>query len=560
VLLALSEPVSLRAVLPELVLATAGCVALVCGQARQRAVRDAIPWITLLGVIAAGLLLRLVATETTSEIHSGLLLDNLALFIRLNTIILGVVIVLVAWEQPTEAERGEFFSMLAFTLAGLMLVGAAANLLVLFMALELVSIPAYVLVTLSRRDPRAIESGTKYFYLGALAAAITAYGFSFLYGVTGSATLDDEAVTRLGGDALSSPGTLQHALATAGVVLSVAGLLFKMSAVPLHFYVADVYQGAASSVAGMLGFVPKMAGLVAILKIASLTGWQTLSGGLFWLLWLVSVASMTLGNVLALRQTNIKRMLAFSGVAHAGYMLIGVLAGPAAGSMMGDGTAAALFYMVIYGIANLGAFALLGILRVRGEACETLQDVAGLVRRHPGLALLMALAMLALLGLPPTTGFWGKVGLFGSGLAVANQVGQPTRSWMIALVIIAGINSAIGAAYYLRATAAVLLYERAEPATPRPEAGPYMGALMAGFLTLILTIVPGLLMRAGYDATRELREGYAVRPASDWRSDEASAARAAADRLPTPAGRDRTGCRTEVQYTSISAVSTRFAG
>jgi NADH-quinone oxidoreductase subunit N len=294
--------------------------------------------------------------------------------------------------------------------------------------------------------------------------------------------------------------------------------MFKIAAVPLHWYIADVYQGAASSVAGLLGFVPKLAGIVAILKVVSLTGWQTAIGGLFWMLWIVAALSMTVGNVLALRQTSIKRMLAFSGVAHAGYMLVGVMAGPGGEGVIGDGTAAVLYYVVVYGIANLGAFAILGLLEVRGKPAETLQDVAGLLRRSPGLALLMALAMLALMGLPPTTGFWGKVSLFGSGLALSNEAPDATRAWIIALVIIAGLNTAIGAAYYLRVTAAVLLYENDRPPEVAPRESQYMGAMMCGFLTLVFTVFPSILLNAGLSATGRLRNeaaAYVQRNTSD---------------------------------------------
>jgi NADH-quinone oxidoreductase subunit N len=390
------------------------------------------------------------------------------------------------------------------SLTGLMLVGPAANLAVLFLALELVSIPTYVMVVLSRRGPRSLEGGTKYFFLGALAAAITAFGFSYIYGVTGSATLDGDAMSRFS-DALRDAGSPAHGLATIGLLLSLVGLMFKIAAVPLHFYIADVYQGAASPVAGLLGFVPKLAGLVAIFKVFTLTGWQTTDGSLFWVLWIVAALSMTVGNVLALRQTNIKRLLAYSGIAHSGYMLVGIIAGPALGQgIVGNGTAAVLYYVMIYGIANLGAFALLGLLHVRGRPCETLRDVAGMLRFYPSVALLMALAMFTLMGLPPTPGFWGKLSLFGSALAAADNAPVQYHDWIIALVIIAVLNSALAAAYYLRVIAAVLLFENDQPAEPSPREAPMMGALLCGFLLLIFAFYPGALMRQGTDATTSL--------------------------------------------------------
>jgi NADH-quinone oxidoreductase subunit N len=207
-------------------------------------------------------------------------------------------------------------------------------------------------------------------------------------------------------------------------------------------------------------------------------------------------------------QTSVRRMLAYSGVAHSGYMLVGVLAGPDLLGVGGlrDGYSAVLYYVVIYGIANLGAFALLSLLRVRGEPAETLRDLAGLLRRHPALAMLMALIMLTLLGMPPTPGFWGKMALFGSALSAAPDT--PSQGWTIALVIIAGVNSAIGAAYYLRVTAAVLLYENDRPADAAPYELQRAGAAACGFLLLIFMIQPGWLMNVGRNASSQYRAGY----------------------------------------------------
>jgi NADH-quinone oxidoreductase subunit N len=406
--------------------------------------------------------------------------------------------------------------MMLFSLTGLLLVGPADNLFMLFLGLELVSIPTYIMVVLSRSSPQALEAGTKYFYLGALAAAVEAYGFSFLYGVSGSANL--EVTQGAVAQALRAPGTLAGGLATAGVVLALGGLLFKIAAVPLHFYIADVYQGAASAVAGLLGFVPKLAGLVAIFKIVMLTGqWVHEDTAVFWLLWTIAVASMCVGNVLALRQTNIKRMLGYSGIAHSGYMLVGVVAGPLGSESvtgtfggLGGGISAVLFYVVMYGIANLGAFAILGLLRMRDEPCETLREVAGLVRRHPGLALLLTLTMFTLMGLPPTPGFWGKLSLFGSALTRARLTSMPGHGpWLIGLVIVAVLNSALAAAYYLRVIAAVLIYERAEPARAASREAEQVGALLCGFLLLIFAFYPGGLMNASQDATTEVQQRLA---------------------------------------------------
>jgi NADH-quinone oxidoreductase subunit N len=511
--------ISIWSLLPELILLIAGCAALLVGQARREATARWTQWLTLVAIVSAAIVVfvwRIAeqgASADAGPIPAGLALTSLAAFVRSSALVLGVVITLVAWSEPSSGERGEFFAMMLFSLTGLMLVGPADDLVTLFLALELVSIPTYVMVVLSRSHARALEAGTKYFYLGAMSAAIMAYGFSFLYGVSGTTSLPETvaAVTA----ALSAPGTTEYALATIGLVLALGGLLFKIAAVPLHFYIADVYQGAASSVAGLLGFVPKLAGMVAILKVISLTGhWRSLEGGVFWLLWIVAAVTMTVGNVLALRQTNVKRMLGYSGIAHSGYMLVGILAGPhGGGGLMGDGIAAVLYYVVIYGIANLGAFAVLGLLRLRGEACETLRDIAGLLRRQPTMALLMSLAMLTLMGLPPTAGFWGKLSLFGSALTVSQNVSNGYQSWLVALVIIGVLNSAMAVAYYLRVTAACLLYESDEPVEVAPREAQRTGAVACGFLLLIFMFYPNALLNSGRYATDEFRDQFARRPA-----------------------------------------------
>jgi len=500
--------VSMSSLWPEILLSVVGCAVLIVGQAARHSARQAVTWITLVTLAAAFVMVcvgvGMPAGGDAATITSGLAFTSLSTFTRMMTLLLGLLITLVSWACPRDEDRGEFFAMMLFSLAGVMLVASAANLVILFLALELVSIPTYVMIALSRANPRAVESATKYFFLGALAAALTAFGFSYLYGVIGGATLDADAVGRVV-DALADPAAPAHAVAVVGLLLSFLGVLFKIAAVPLHFYIADVYQGAASPVAGLLGFVPKAAGLLAIFRIISLVGWDTTGGTLFWILWIVAAVTMTVGNVLALQQTNIKRLLAYSGIAHSGYMLVGILAGPLGDGIIGDGTAAVLYYVVIYGIANLCAFAILGVLRRKGRPAETLRDVAGLLRYYPSLALLLALAMFTLMGLPPTPGFWGKLSLFGSALATANQVDLHGK-WIIALVIIAVLNSAVAAAYYLRVIAAVLLYETDEPAEPSERQAPLMGGLLCGFLLLAFMFYPNRLMTMGRGATTALHE------------------------------------------------------
>ena len=304
------SPLDLMNLLPEVVLVVAGCAVLLMSQAGAETVRRAAPWVALWSIIvAAGIVV--FGGGDRGSIGGGLDHDDLANYVRISTLILGFMFVLANWTQAQSSERGEYLAMLMFSLTGVMLVGPADDFVTLFLALELVSIPTYVMIALSRTRLVATEAATKYFYLGALSAAVMAYGLAFLYGVSGTTQISGSvaAVT----EALANPGTLSYAIASLGVLLTFVGLLFKIAAVPMHWYIADVYQGAASPVAGVLGFVPKFAGMIAIFKIVALSGWVTLSGEMFWLLWWVAAITMTVGNLLALQQTNVKRMLGLFG-------------------------------------------------------------------------------------------------------------------------------------------------------------------------------------------------------------------------------------------------------
>lgn len=499
----MDQAVQIAAFYPELILAIAGCAALLLGPSQRVTVRNAIPGVALVGVIVAVALV-FFRYQDADHVGAGFVFGSVAYYVRISGLVLGVLLTLSAWGQARDGEQGEFVSMMVFSLIGLLLVAPADNLVLLFLALEIVSIPTYILVTISRFNPRALEAGTKYFYLGALSAAIMAYGFTFLYGATGSISISGgvyEMQAALAGDR----GPLAQNLGYIGLFLTMGGLFFKIAAVPFHFYIADVYQGSANAVAGLLGFVPKLAGFVAIFKILSLTSvWQNGSVPIYAILWAGAALSMIVGNVLALRQSNIKRMLAYSGIAHSGYMLVAVIAGPLSGSSgtMSSGMGAVLYYAVVYGIANLAAFLILGILRHRGRVCESVRDVAGLIRKEPVYALLLALAFLTLMGIPPTPGFWGKLSLFGSALSSAREAGAMS-GWTYALVIIAVLNTAIAAAYYLRVVAAVLLYDEDEPAEADATAEwPSMGAYMCGVLLLIFSFYPNALLMSGLAATR----------------------------------------------------------
>ncbi|MFQ5501266.1 MAG: NADH-quinone oxidoreductase subunit N [Phycisphaerae bacterium] len=510
----------LELLLPELILAVGASLILLFGLSRVTSQGStAVALLSIAGALFAAA--RLVESSLGEFEVAALNNGPLVWYVRLVTLCVGVLILLVNRHVPEDRERGEFTALILFSLCGVSLVAVANNLVLLFLALELVSVPTYILIGLSRRDIQAQEATGKYFFLGAFAAAITLYGFSFLYGAAGTLTLfvaDPARGPSIMG-ALATPEAMGDPLVLVGLFFSMGGLAFKIAAVPFHFYVADVYQGAASPITGMLGFVPKLAGFVALIQILTLTGWQH-SDAIFWPLWALAAATMTVGNTLALMQHNIKRMLAYSSIAHSGYMLMALVAGPGLGgaaesSPMRNGLTALLFYMAVYGVMNLGAFAAISFFRMAGpddpeDSIEQLDDLAGAARRHPWACLALAICVLGLMGFPLTGGFLGKLALFSAVLSAADpasalvEVSSMRSTGLIVLVVIGALNAAVAAAYYLRILATCYLRK---PAVGIAANRCHALKISLGFCALLVLtafVMPGGLIRASRKAVQQV--------------------------------------------------------
>jgi NADH-quinone oxidoreductase subunit N len=475
---------------PELTLTVGACVVLLIGLARSETVRSCAGLISFLTVLGALSLAWSAGLPDRPIASLGIRLTSLACYVRLVALGIGLVVLLVHAHLPQPDERSELFSMILFSLTGILLTALADDLVLLFLAIELVSVPTYVLVSIGRSNILAQEAGVKYFFLGALAAALLAYGFSFLYGAAGTTVLSR----------MSLDGTAAYA--TIGLLLAFSGIAFKIVAVPFHAYVADVYQGAASPVTGLLGFFPKVAGFVALIKLLlilqtrgpGLIGWDISNIG-FVFLWLVAAATMTVGNVLALLQSNVKRILAYSSIAHSGYMLVAVLVGPVtSGGPLRNGLSAMLFYIAVYGAMNLGAFAVLSLLRARGREVEELDDLAGLSQHQPLAALALAVCVFSLMGMPPTAGFLGKLYIFGSALSAGPA--HPHHLALIVLAIVGVINTAVAAAYYLRIVAACYFRAPTEEIALQPRSRPLqVGLLCCCLAVLFIGLWPQPLIR-----------------------------------------------------------------
>lgn len=440
--------------------------------------------VTLVALVAAGWLwLRM---EPAGDALPGpFRVDGLAWFIRGLSLVSAAILTLVAWSRVPAGKAAEFYACLLFICAGTSLVAVANDLVMLFLALELVSLPTYLLLYLSRHDARGQEATLKYFLLSVFSAAVALFGLSYLYGTTGTTDLVAMKAALAEGASGSMPATL-----AIGIAAIVAGLAFRLAAAPFHFYAPDVFQGTSTVGAAMLSFIPKAVGLVALARIFGMPG--TLAGE-GWsmmtvaapMLAALAVLSMCVGNLLALVQTDLRRLLAYSGIAHGGYMLVGLVAmNP---REPGVGLGSTLFYLASYGAMTVGAFAVLAMLRVRrptdpdspaatpaDDRIATIDDLAGLGRTQPFAAALLAIALFSMIGLPPTAGFLGKMNLF-----VAAWSGG--WRWLAVAML---VNAGVAAYYYLRVLGALYL----RPATIEERRAIAWPALAGGTLCAVVTI------------------------------------------------------------------------
>ena len=378
--------------------------------------------------------------------------------------------------------KGEFLTLLLFALLGMMVLMSANSFLTVYMGLELLSLCLYAMVALNRDSVASTEAAMKYFVLGALASGLLLYGLSMIYGATGTLTIPDVA------KAIGS-GSADKTILVFGLVFAVCGLAFKLGVAPFHMWIPDVYHGAPTAVTLIIGTGPKLAAFAMAMRLL-VNGMLDLAGDWQQMLAIMAVLSMAIGNVAAIAQTNLKRMLAYSTISHMGFLLIGLLSGVVGGNWFNaaDSYSAAMFYVIVYVLMSLGAFGMLLYLSRAGFECERLDDLKGLNRRSPWFAFVMLVLMFSLAGVPPTAGFFAKYAVLSATVA-AGQI------W---LAVVAVIFSLIGAFYYLRIVK-LMYFDEPDPASGNvgPVEGPgEMRVLLSinGLALLALGILPQPLL------------------------------------------------------------------
>lgn len=419
-----------------------------------------------------------------SALAPWLVIDHFSLFFDGLLCLGGALASLLAggYLREHDMERGEFYSLMLFATIGAMMVAAAGDTLIVFVGLETMSIGAYALTAFRRTSARSAEGGLKYFLLGSFAAAILLYGFALLYGATGHTDLTGI------GNAVRTGGTNQTMILVA-VALVIAGLVFKVSAVPFHMWAPDAYEGAPTPATTYMAAVVK-AGAFAMLLRVLLTcfadkGLMSWSAGWPPVLAWIAVITMTVANLIAGQQESVKRMLAYSSIAHAGYLLVGVVS---TAHDVPQATSSVLFYLLTYTVSTAGAFGALILCGSRGAEAVSYEDLAGIGRRHPAAALAFSLFLVSLAGIPPTAGFFGKWFVFRAAM----------DSGYYALTLVAFLNSVIGVYYYLRVM--VFMYMR-EPAVGAPIATPMRSGYVAAALVLsaILVLALGIIPSQSLD-------------------------------------------------------------
>jgi NADH-quinone oxidoreductase subunit N len=475
-------------ILPELILCVSGMIVMVLDPLLdQERSQKTIGAVALIGAVAALLSTAVMAQNPGTAFWNMIRVEGFSVFFHFLVITISAIVILSSYEYMAvqRIRAGEYYALILFGTVGMCLMSSAVELVLIFIALEISSISTYILAGFRRREASSSESSLKYFLLGSFATAFFLYGVAMMFGATGSTNID--AIT-----ASIKSGSVPT-LAYLAVALMFVGLGFKVASAPFHIWTPDVYEGAPAPVVGLMSTGPKAAAFAVLLRVLS----EVNAPGRFWLIWISAALSMTLGNIGALVQDNVKRLLAYSSIAHAGYLLVAFAADPEVG------TSAAMFYTAAYAAMNVGAFAIVSHVANAGERYVTLEDYAGLGRRSPVLAATLTFFLMSLIGIPITGGFFAKFYVLSAALQ-ANLVG---------LTIIMVLNSAVAAYYYLRIIVMMYMREpRADVPVDRVPLATSVAITVCVLATLYLGVLPGHVLEYLGNSARQLVAGQSAHP------------------------------------------------
>ncbi len=423
-----------RGLAPEIIVVGAGLLVMLLDPFLKSERKRVLAHFSWIGILAAMLACFWLWDSNLNNWNGMALSDNLSLILKLIFLAGTLLTIFISSFKSTAEFHGEYYALLLFATFGMLLMGSSTDLLVIFLGIEVMSVALYILAGFNRQDPKSGEASLKYFLMGAFSTGFLLYGIALIYGTTGHTNL-----VNIASYFYSAQNDLLFML---GIGLLLVGLGFKVASVPFHMWVPDVYEGAPTPVTAFMAAGPKAAAFAAILRVFALA-FEPLSQVWVTILWIIAVLTMTVGNLLAISQMNIKRMLAYSSIAHAGYVLVAVVAG-------GDlGLSSAVFYLLAYSLMNIGAFAVIIALEQRGEKHLELPDYRGLGLKYPWLGVLMTLFMVSLGGIPPTAGFVGKFYIFSAAV----------KNGFIGLAIIGVLNSLISVYFYLRVIVYMFMQE-----------------------------------------------------------------------------------------------------
>ena len=467
--------------------------------------RDYLAYISAVGLGIALLSCYVLWDNTLPRVtfHGMLYLDKFSLFFAAVACLAGLLSLLQvpSFLQFHRMDRGEFYMLVLFSVSGAIFMASAADLLTLFIALEVMSIPVYSLAGFMRRKAESAEASMKYFFLGAFSAALMLYGVALIYGATGTTNLEmigQQLAVLAKSPGLNSAGSMT----TLGVILIVSGFAFKVGAVPFHIWTPDVYEGSPAPAAGFMAAAVKAGGFAALIRVCfiafDVNNWRGGFFGLGWvdLLFFFAAASMILGNVVAITQKNVKRMLAYSSIAHAGYILLGITAAGALPELFLYNDAV-LFYMLTYTFGTVGAFGVLAYLGRQGQTVETYEDLAGLGLKYPLAGVVMGVFMFSSAGVPPTAGFVAKLYVFRAAVDAGSTTGELS---FIGLAILGVLTSVAGAYYYLKVLVSMYMGDaKRDVFAPSKDLGVKVSLLLCALATLYFGILPG----SGIDLSRQ---------------------------------------------------------